>query len=84
LATCARQAGFTSVEVTTSAANADGFFGISFGFQQVKIDAGKPYQMKSQIRLIRAVHSWWLQCQEALELRKNPHCGEEAVLICQK
>ena len=82
--TCARKAGFDAMEASTSAANADGFFGISFGFEEAKAKANFRYVMKAQFNFIRGLHSLLLQYVEAWRLRHNPECGEEAILICQK
>jgi ubiquinone/menaquinone biosynthesis C-methylase UbiE len=84
LQTCARKAGFDATKVSTSAANADGFFGISFGFEEAKAKANFCYEMKAQFNFIRGLRSLLLQYREAGRLRRNPECGEEAVLICQK
>jgi len=40
--------------------------------------------MKAQFNFIRGLRSLLFQYQEAWQLRHNPECGEEAVLICQK
>lgn len=81
---CARQAGFTDIKASTSAANADGLFGISFGFKEAKAKAGSLYEMKAQFNFIRGLRSLLLQFREAWQLRHHPECGEELVLICQK
>jgi len=81
---CARKAGFDAIKASTSAANADGFFGMSFGFKEAKAKTNFFYEMKAQFNLIRGLRSLWLQYREAWKLRHNPDCGEEAVLICQK
>ena len=81
---CARKAGFKTMKASTSAANADGLFGISFGFEEAKAKADFKYEMKAQFNFIRGLRSLLLQYQEAWRLRHNPECGEETVLICQK
>jgi ubiquinone/menaquinone biosynthesis C-methylase UbiE len=81
---CARKAEFNVMTASTSAAHADGLFGISFGFQEAKAKAGRFYEMKAQFNFTRGFRSLLLQFQEAWRLRHNPECGEEAVLICQK
>ena len=81
---CAHKAGFEEMKFSTSAANADGLFGISFGFQETKAKAGSFYKMKAQFNFIRGLCSLWLQYREAWRLSHDPECGEEAVLICQK
>jgi len=84
LQTCAHKAGFHAMKASTSAANADGFFGISFGFEEAKAKTNFCYEMKVQFNFIRGLRSLLLQYREAGRLRCNPECGEEAVLICQK
>jgi len=81
---CARQAGFDAMKASTSAANADGLFGISFGFKEAKTKVNFFYEMKIQFNFIRGLRSLLLQYREAWQLRHNPECGDEAVLICQK
>jgi 2-polyprenyl-3-methyl-5-hydroxy-6-metoxy-1,4-benzoquinol methylase len=81
---CARKAGFTTMKASTSAANGDGLFGISFGFEEAKAKVDFKYEMKAQFNFIRGLRSLLLQYQEAWRLRHNPECGEETVLICQK
>jgi 2-polyprenyl-3-methyl-5-hydroxy-6-metoxy-1,4-benzoquinol methylase len=81
---CARKAGFDALEASTSAANADGFFGISFGFEEAKAKADFRYEMKAQFNFIRGLRSLLLQYGEAWRLRHNLECGEEAILICPK
>lgn len=84
LQNCARKAGFDAIKASTSAANADGLFGISFGFKEAKAKADRPYEMKAQLNFIRGLCSLWLQYREAWQLRRNPECGEELILICGK
>ena len=81
---CARQAGFDTMKASTSAANADGFIAISFGFEEAKARINSPHQMRIQFNFVRGLRSLMLQFREARLLRHNPECGEEAVLICQK
>lgn len=81
---CAGKAGFGTMKASTSAAHADGLFGISFGFQEARVKAGFLYEMKPQFNFIRGLRSLLLQYLEASQLLRNPDCGEEAVLICQK
>jgi len=81
---CARKAGFDAVKASTSAAHADGLFGISFGFKEAKSKTDCRYEMKAQFNFIRGLHSLMLQFVELCQLRHDAERGEEAVLICQK
>lgn len=83
---CARQAGFSRIEVHTTAANADIFAGGSFGFAAAKKsgDCSFGSKIKTKINFLRALCSLWFQYREAFQLRGNPECGEELVLICHK
>jgi ubiquinone/menaquinone biosynthesis C-methylase UbiE len=84
LRNCAGKAGFEFMKGATSAANADGLLGISFGFREAKAKTDHSYEMKAQFNFIRGLRSLFLQYQEAWQLRHNPDCGEELILICQK
>lgn len=81
---CARRAGFGAMKTSSSAAHADGLFGISYGFMQAKAKTGYFYEMKAHFNFIRGLRSLLLQYKEAWWMRHNPECGEEAVLICHK
>ena len=83
LSNCARRASFKTVEVKSSAANADAIIGASFGIQQAKKQKTCS-QAVYEINMMRALRSCFLQYREALLLRKQLNCGEEAVLICHK
>jgi 2-polyprenyl-3-methyl-5-hydroxy-6-metoxy-1,4-benzoquinol methylase len=83
LANCARKAAFTSVEATSSAANADVIFGGSFSIKHMRESKSKS-RFGSQIDLLRVFRSSILQYREAIRWRFHPECGEEAVLICHK
>jgi 2-polyprenyl-3-methyl-5-hydroxy-6-metoxy-1,4-benzoquinol methylase len=81
---CARKASFAVIEATSSAANADTFIGGSFGFLSAKeLDKGGSGS-RVEFNFLRGLRSLLLQYREACQLRRNPECGEEAVLICQK
>ena len=84
LQACAQKAGFNIMKGSTSAANADGLFGISFGFKEAKAKKDHFYEMKVQFNFIRGLRSWLLKYREARRLHHDPECGEEAVLLCQK
>lgn len=81
---CARSAGFETVTSRTSVANADTFFGGSFGFQQAKLDKDCSSGKGIHFNFLRGIRSLLLQYKEAILLRHDPECGEEAVLICHK
>ena len=83
LGNCARQASFKTVEVKSSAANADAVIGASFGIRQAKKQMTCS-QAVYEINMMRALRSCFIQYREALLLRKQLNCGEEAVLICHK
>jgi 2-polyprenyl-3-methyl-5-hydroxy-6-metoxy-1,4-benzoquinol methylase len=83
LASCARQASFEMIEVKSSAANADIIIGASFGIRAAKQQMTCS-RAAHEINMLRALRSWFIQCREALLLRKQLNCGEEAVLICHK
>lgn len=81
---CARKAGFQVNLAITSAANADAFFGGSFGFLEAKRSGDCSSGNRVQFNFLRGIRSLLLQYREALFLRHNPDCGEEAVLICHR
>jgi ubiquinone/menaquinone biosynthesis C-methylase UbiE len=81
---CARKASFTSINVTSSAANADTFMGGSFGFLTAKERDKSGSGSRVEFNFLRGLRSLLLQYQEACCLRHDPECGEEVVLICQK
>jgi hypothetical protein len=83
LENCARQAAFTKVEVKSSAANADLLIGGCFGIRKAK-ESKTCARGAYEINILRAVRSSLIQYREALLLRRQPDCGEEAVLICHK
>lgn len=80
---CARQAAFRSVEVKSSAANADIIIGASFGIRKAKKQMSDSRAAR-EINMLRALRSFFVQYREALHLHKRLNCGEEAVLICKK
>jgi ubiquinone/menaquinone biosynthesis C-methylase UbiE len=81
---CAHKAGFERVTASTSAANADTFIGGSFGFAEAKRTGDNSSGSRININFLRGVRSLLLQYQEAIQLRHDPECGEELVLICEK
>jgi len=81
---CARKAGLTATEASSSAANADGFIGLSFGFKEVKEKASRPTGFAVRFNFIRGLQSLMLQYAELRQLRVDAGRGEEAILICQK
>jgi len=82
---CARKASFSFVKVNSSAANADIIIGASFGLLEAR-EKGDSFSGTRRVKtnFLRGIRSLLLQYREALLLRHNPDCGEEAVLICQK
>lgn len=83
LGNCARQASFKTVEVKSSAANADAIIGASFGIREAK-KRRTCSRAAYEINILRALRSCFIQYREALLLRKQLNSGEEAVLICHK
>lgn len=83
LGNCARQASFGTVEVKSSAANADAVIGASFGIREARKQMTCS-QAVYEINMMRALRSCFIQYREALFLHKQLNCGEEAVLICHK
>jgi 2-polyprenyl-3-methyl-5-hydroxy-6-metoxy-1,4-benzoquinol methylase len=83
LENCARQASFQTVEVKSSAANADVVIGGSFGIREAKKSMTTSRAL-NEINMMRALRSSFIQYREALLLRKELNRGEEAVLICHK
>jgi ubiquinone/menaquinone biosynthesis C-methylase UbiE len=81
---CAIKAGFQSATSSTSAANADTFIGGSFGFAEAKRTGDHSSGSRVKINFVRGLRSLLLQYREAIQLRHNPECGEELVLICEK
>lgn len=81
---CARKTGFDSVTGHTTAANADTFIGGSFGFVEAKATGDCSSGGRVQINFVRGLRSLLLQYREALQMRRDPECGEELVLICEK
>ena len=81
---CARKASFTAINATSSAANADTFMGGSFGFMAAKKADNNGSGSRVEFNVLRGLRSLLLQYQEATQLRHDPGCGEEAVLICHK
>ncbi|MGO8765422.1 MAG: class I SAM-dependent methyltransferase [Limisphaerales bacterium] len=81
---CARQAGFDRVRVISTAANADTIIGGSFGFAEAKATGDCSSGGRVQINFVRGLRSLLLQYREALQMRRDPECGEELVLICEK
>jgi ubiquinone/menaquinone biosynthesis C-methylase UbiE len=81
---CAKKAGFSDVTASTTAANADTFIGGSFGFEEAKATGDCSSGARVKINFIRGVRSLLLQYREAFQLRRDPECGEELVLICEK
>ncbi len=81
---CAFKASFAVVNVTSSAANADTFMGGSFGFLAAKKSDSSGSGSRVEFNALRGIRSLLLQYREARLLRRDPNCGEEAVLICQK
>ncbi len=80
---CARQASFETIQVRSSAANADIIIGASFGIREAK-KRMTDSRAHHEINILRALRSYFIQYREALLLRRQLDCGEEAVLICQK
>jgi ubiquinone/menaquinone biosynthesis C-methylase UbiE len=83
LASCARKASFTRVEVKSSAAHADVIIGASFSIKKAR-ESGYKLRLGSDIDPLRALRSSLMQYREAIRWRSHPECGEEAVLICHK
>jgi 2-polyprenyl-3-methyl-5-hydroxy-6-metoxy-1,4-benzoquinol methylase len=83
LRNCAQQAGFKKIEVKSSAANADAIIGASIGVREAK-KRMTCSQAAYEINIMRAVRCCLIQYREALLLRKQLNCGEEALLICHK
>jgi SAM-dependent methyltransferase len=81
---CARKAGFTRIKVITSSANADIIIGGSFGFLEAKATGDCSSGSRVKINFIRGVRSLLLQYREAFRLRRDPECGEELILFCEK
>lgn len=79
---CAHKAGFDDINTGTSAAQADGFMGLSFGFKEAKAKAYNSYGVSVQFNFIRGLRSLMLQYVESVHLRHDGGRGEEAVLIC--
>jgi 2-polyprenyl-3-methyl-5-hydroxy-6-metoxy-1,4-benzoquinol methylase len=80
---CAKNAGFRAVKVFTTAANADTIIGASIGVSEASA-RGRKYRGISEINMLRGIRSLLLQYREAMLLRRDPDCGEELVLICEK
>jgi 2-polyprenyl-3-methyl-5-hydroxy-6-metoxy-1,4-benzoquinol methylase len=80
---CAQQAGFKKIEVKSSAANADAVIGASFGIGEAK-KRMTCSRAASEINILRALRCSLLQYREALLMRRQINCGEEALLICHK
>ncbi|MEI8290829.1 MAG: class I SAM-dependent methyltransferase [Verrucomicrobiota bacterium] len=83
LSECARQAGFDKVEAKSSAANADAVIGASIGIFEAKKQMTCS-RATFEINILRALRCSLLQYREALLIRRNINCGEEALLICHK
>ena len=81
---CAKKAGFNKITASTTAANADTFIGGSFGFTEAKETGDMSSGARVKINFVRGVRSLLLQYREAFQLRRDPECGEELVLICEK
>jgi 2-polyprenyl-3-methyl-5-hydroxy-6-metoxy-1,4-benzoquinol methylase len=83
LENCGRKAGFTKLEVKSSAANADVIVGGSFAIQQAR-KLGTLSSGNSEIHPLRVIRSSLMQYQEALLCQKKIDCGEELILVCHK
>ena len=81
---CARKAAFNTIEVTSSAANADTFIGGSYGFLAAKKWTKAVLVRGWSLIFFADCGAYCFSIREAWLLRHNPECGEEAVLICQK
>ena len=81
---CAEKAGFEKIDVRTTAANADTIVGASFSLREAKKNGDCASGSRVKINFLRGLRSLWLQYQEAFQLRRDPDCGEELVLICEK
>lgn len=84
LANCARKAGFENITTFTTAANADTFIGGSYGFAEAEQTNDFASGNKVKFNILRGLRSLKEQWVEARNLRRDPECGEEAVLICHK
>jgi 2-polyprenyl-3-methyl-5-hydroxy-6-metoxy-1,4-benzoquinol methylase len=81
---CAQKAGFKQVSASTTAANADTIIGASFSLVEAQKNEDYSSGSRIKINLIRGLRSLLLQYREAIQLRQDPECGEELVLICEK
>jgi 2-polyprenyl-3-methyl-5-hydroxy-6-metoxy-1,4-benzoquinol methylase len=77
----ARRGRLRVVQATTTAANADIFFGASLSIQSAGNDRVKTQPPPNLLRTVKSV--WW-QYQEHLALGSRPDWGEEAVLVAVK
>jgi hypothetical protein len=82
LTLCARQAGFDQFRITTSPANAETFFSVSYSLvdrETHEMDLSRPPKIG------RALKAVFYQHWESLKLRDHPEIGEELVLWgCKK
>jgi 2-polyprenyl-3-methyl-5-hydroxy-6-metoxy-1,4-benzoquinol methylase len=79
----ARRSGLEVVQAGSTAADADIFIGGSYSIEKI----GNCPALKSDqigINLVRGGLAAIAQYREHFALKRNPECGEEAVLICRK
>ena len=83
LRTCAERAGVRSVEVWTTAAQADGFAGGSFLILEARKHPAAP-PSASGVHIVRTIRSWALRYREQSALKHDASLGEEVVLTGTK
>lgn len=83
LAECARRAGFENIQAITSAGRAEVFIAGSFKLRGSANSAQGRASLDNFLPW-RTLRTLFLQYREQLAMRRNPECGEEIVLVCQK
>lgn len=83
LAECARRAGFENIQAITSAGRAEVFIAGSFKLRG-SVSSAQGRASLDNFLPWRTLRTLMLQYREQLALRRDPECGEEIVLVCQK
>jgi ubiquinone/menaquinone biosynthesis C-methylase UbiE len=78
---CARRVNLKVIETISTAANADIFLGGSFSIRDSENHRTDAHPRPNPARILKTIA---LQYREHSQLRTQPDCGEEAVLICVK
>jgi 2-polyprenyl-3-methyl-5-hydroxy-6-metoxy-1,4-benzoquinol methylase len=82
LQACGERAGLRTLQVLSSAANADILLGGSYALREVGDHRGSQLP-RPNINVSRALKASFLQYRELAQLKGQPSCGEEAVLISE-